>query len=205
MKISRLVHVVAAATATLLLLSAAPAHAAEDRTSTGKARSAGTLAVTGPTFRVTISGNAGGTGFTRTGTLVLGPTVTSVTTNGINPLEVCLSSGFPAGSPQVGAIRFGSNADCFPSSGTYLDVAYVSVSGGTVHIAPDSAIGATYINNFTRSSSITACIYTPVSGQASYTFYTDGSVYGSISITGYGGAFCGYSSYTASVSGYQIA
>jgi hypothetical protein len=203
MQFRRCLAVAAAVATTFLLTPGTAAHAGEKPA--GTTRAAGVLAVSGPTFAVTVSGNAGGNGFTRTGTLVLAPTVTNVTTNGVNPLEVCLTSGYPAGVPQVGAIRFGSNAKCFASNGSNLDVAYVAVSGGTVAIAPDSAIGATYINNFTRTSGVTACIYTPVSGQAQYTFYTNGTVYGSISITGYGGAFCGYSSYTASVSGYQIA
>jgi hypothetical protein len=55
-------------------------------------------------YAVTISGAAGGNGFQRPGALYLLNTVTTVTTNDFNAVDVCLLSGFPGGQPDVGAI-----------------------------------------------------------------------------------------------------
>lgn len=155
-------------------------------------------------YSVTISGTASGNPFTRTGTLIVATTVTRATTNGVNPVEVCLNSGTPAASPDAGAIRFNSNSACISSRAT-LDLTFVSVSGGTVTVTPDSRIAATGGNVFTTRRSITACPYFPSAGSARYTFFTNNTVSGTIRITGYGGAFCGSSTYAATVTGRRIA
>ncbi len=154
-------------------------------------------------YSVTITGTASGNPFTRTGTLVVANTVTRVTTNGVNPLEVCLASGSPASSPDAGAIWLNTNSACISSRAT-LDTAFVSTSGGTVTVQPDSRIAATGSNVFTTRRSITACPYFPSAGAASYTFFANNTVSGTIRITGYGGAFCGTSTYVASITGRRI-
>ncbi|GAA3132537.1 hypothetical protein [Streptosporangium carneum] len=151
-------------------------------------------------YSVTISGGVSGRGFRRSGTVVLRSTVTRVTTNGVNPVDVCLKSGFPAGSPDVGAIWYGSNSACVRSTAS-LDMAYVRVNGNTVTVSPDSRISATFTNNFTANSSIASCIYHPTEGGATYTFHDNGTVSGRISMRGFGGYPCGNSTYTATLSG----
>ncbi|WP_156893020.1 hypothetical protein [Actinokineospora enzanensis] len=151
-------------------------------------------------FTVTISGTVSGNSFRRTGTLRVVSTITTTgTTNGVNPVDVCLISGFPAGQPEVGAIRFGSNSGCYPSTSAKLDMATVSANGNTYTVAPDERMAATGSNNFTASSDyIFACPFFPVSGQLRLTL--DRGVQGAIDITGYGGASCGSSHYQATIS-----
>ena len=152
------------------------------------------------TYSVTLSGTVSGRNFQRSGTVVLRDTVTRVTSNGVNPVEVCLKSGFPAGTPDVGAIWYGSNSACVRSAAS-LDIAYVTVNGNTVSVVPDSRIAATFANNFTATGNITSCIYHPTEGGATYTFRANGTVSGRISMRGFGGYPCGNSTYTATLSG----
>lgn len=63
---------------------------------------------------VVIEGTASGNAFRRTATLTLIATVTDVTGNGVNPYEACLRSGFPAGTPAVGAIWYGTTCGRAP-------------------------------------------------------------------------------------------
>jgi hypothetical protein len=155
------------------------------------------------TYSVTISGSVGGTDFERTGTLQIRDTIAEEgTTNGVNPVDVCLVSGFPAGQPDVGAIWLGSNSGCDPgASAADIDLGYVTLDGSTVTFEPDERVAATFGNNFTESSGLAACPYTPVSGQLSITIDSDGSVSGSVDTTGYGGASCGSVRYQADISG----
>ncbi|MER7207024.1 hypothetical protein [Streptosporangium sp. NPDC000239] len=155
---------------------------------------------TAVSYSVVISGTVSGRSFRRSATLVLRSTVTRVTTNGTNPVDVCLKSGFPAGAPQVGAIWYGSNSACFGGTAA-LDMAYVRTSGNTATVSPDSRISASGSNNFTATGTLTSCVYFPTEGGASYTFRNDGTVSGRISIRGFGGYPCGYSTYTANLSG----
>ncbi|MDX3194627.1 hypothetical protein PV458_40045 [Streptomyces sp. MN03-5084-2B] len=150
---------------------------------------------------VTISGSVSGTSFRRSATLRIVETISSAgTTNDVNPVDVCLVSGNPAGQPQPGAIWFGSNSGCAPGAGkAHLDLATVDVDGDTVTVEPVENMAATGGNVFTSSSSIAACPFFPVSGRLRVT--TDGDVSGSIEVTGYGGAFCGNTAYQAKISG----
>lgn len=132
------------------------------------------------------------------------PTIAAVgTTNGVNSSDVCLISGFPAGQPDVGAIWLGSNSGCDPdASAADIDLAFVTVATNTITVKPDERVAATGGNNFTSSSDyIWACLFNPVSGQMRVTIGADGSVRGSIDLTGYGGASCGNSGYQATISG----
>jgi hypothetical protein len=153
-------------------------------------------------YNVTISGAAGGRSFERTGTVRVLGTVASVgTTNGVNPVDVCLVSGFPAAQPEPGAIWYGSNSACVPwASAAHLDLGYVTVDGATVTVEPDARIAATGGNNYTAYGGLAACPYFPVSGRMSVTFRDDGTVTGSIDVVGYG-AGCGNTNYQARING----
>ena len=156
-----------------------------------------------PVWKITITGHAGGNAFSRTGALALAPTQTRVTTNGVNPIDVCLVSGNPPVAPQIGAIDLSSNAACY-NYRSKIDMGWVKVTKGTLTFTPDSRLGATYINNHTDAAGLLACLYYPVSGSASYTFYSNGTVRGTIKYNGFGGAGCGWSSYVATVTGRRV-
>ncbi|MEV8633769.1 hypothetical protein AB0395_19130 [Streptosporangium sp. NPDC051023] len=180
---------------TALVAAALPAPA-----QAGTASDAGAAARGSVSYSVTISGNVSGRSFQRSGTVVLRSTVTRVTTNGVNPVDICLKSGFPGGIPDVGAIWYGSNSACFGSTAA-LDMAYVRVNGNSATVSPDSRISATGSNGFTPSNSVTSCIYHPTEGGATYTFRDNGTVSGRISVRGFGGYPCGSSTYNANISG----
>jgi hypothetical protein len=153
---------------------------------------------------VTISGTVSGNSFRRDATLRLVPTIAAVgTTNGVNSTDVCLISGVPAGRPEVGAIWLGSNSGCDPdASAADIDLAFVTVDGNTFTVKPDERVAATAGHNVTSSSDyIWACLYIPVSGRLRVTIGDNGSVRGSVEVTGYGGASCGNSAYQATISG----
>lgn len=153
-------------------------------------------------YDVTISGSVSGHSFRRSATLRVVETISSAgTTNDVNPVDVCLVSGNPAGQPQPGAIRFGSNTGCLPGSGAAdLDLASVDSDDGTITVEPVENMAATGGNLFTSSSSIAACPFFPVSGRLRVTV-DDGDVSGSVEFTGYGGALCGTTAYDAKISG----
>jgi hypothetical protein len=154
-------------------------------------------------YRVTIRGTASGNPFAVRGVLLLAPTVTRVTTNGVNPFEACLASGFPAGNPQTGAIRYGTNSACFRSRGANIDTVFARLRGRTYRTRPDGRLQATFLNNWTARPGITACIYSPVSGSTVYRLRNK-RVRGAIHMRGYGGAFCGFSTYDARIRGRRI-
>lgn len=156
-----------------------------------------------PVWRVVISGTASGHAFRRVALVALAPTVTRVTTNGVNPVDVCLISGTPSVQPEPGAIHFSSNSACYGYR-SRLDMGTVRVSGGTVTFAPDSRLSATFVNNHTGSYGVTACIYYPVSGRGTYSFTSNGAVHGSVAYSGFAGLGCGWSTYVASVAGNRI-
>jgi len=128
-------------------------------------------------FAVVMSGNTSfGQPFVRTGVVVLTRTVTRVTTNGVNPVDVALASGNPAITPEVGAINFGTNS-AFLGGRAAIDLAYVNtaVRGNTltVTVQPDPRIAATYANFFTVNSGLTAFPYNVNTGTMVLTFTTD--------------------------------
>jgi hypothetical protein len=155
------------------------------------------------TFRVTIKGTASGNAFTQTGTLTLHRTITTAgTRNGLNPLDVCLRVGFPAGLPAAGAIWLGTNSACFPFRRADLDMGQVGVAGNALTFTPDSRLQATNVNLWTGSGSVTACPYSPGSGSAVYRFNPAArTMTGTVRLSGYGGAFCGRSTYAATLTG----
>ncbi|GAA5202100.1 hypothetical protein GCM10023322_83280 [Rugosimonospora acidiphila] len=157
------------------------------------------------TYSVTIEGTAGSTNFSRDGTLKIVETITTIaTTNGVNPLDACLVSGFPGAQPEVGAIWFGSNSACDPdASAADIDMGTVGLDGDTVTVEPDERVAAGLANNFTVASGLLACPYAPVSGSMQLTVDADGGIDGSIDLVGYGGAFCGQTRYRADISGHR--
>ncbi|WP_214108162.1 hypothetical protein [Acrocarpospora catenulata] len=158
------------------------------------------------TYTVTMSGIAGWTEFRREGTVYIVDTVAEVgTTNGVNPVDVCLVSGMPAALPEVGAIWFGSNSGCIPgTSAADFDMTYVELNGSTVTVQPDDRMAATLANGFTVTNDfIGAFIFAPVSGQMTLTTESDGTLTGTIDIKGYPGQGTGTAVYQAQISGYR--
>ncbi|MCB8942174.1 MAG: hypothetical protein H6658_00215 [Ardenticatenaceae bacterium] len=140
-----------------------------------------------PTFgiyAVTITGDVSGTGFARSGVVGVYPTVTAVTTNGINPIDIGIVSGNPPGLPEPGALWFVTN-DSLLGANSLIDYAYVSLdeATGTVTAAPDAALFAATPNTFTRFSGVTAYIYSLYDGAMALQF-TNNEVIGAIDLWG---------------------
>jgi hypothetical protein len=152
-------------------------------------------------WRVTISGTASRNAFTIDGTVTMHRTVTRSTTNGVNEIDVCLKAGFPAGLPSTGAIWYGSNSACFQVARANLDLAYVGFSGDEMTVRADGRLQALVINLWTGRPTVSTCPYSPTGGSAVYRINSDGSLSGSVRLQGYGGAFCGTSTYDATVRG----
>lgn len=146
---------------------------------------------TGPrpgTYRLELAGEISGRAFTRTAELVVTETIDEVATvNGVNALEVCLTSGFPPGQPEVGAIWFGTNSGCLPSTtAADIDMAYVEVDGSTIIARPDESVMALGVNTLTATDGLTALLYWIQDGAIELTFDGD-DVSGTIGVRG----FCG--------------
>lgn len=183
-----------------LVLTPLPMAAASDKPGPVAARAAALVG-----YQVTITGTASGNPFTISGLMAIAPTVTVATTNGVNPVEVCLKAGNPATQPAAGAIQYGSNSACFRSRGANIDMVYAGLSDSLKYTTvPDSRLQATFLNHWTNRSGVTACIYSPVDGRTSYTF-TETAVTGTIALQGFAGAGCGSSSYVASITGRRVA
>lgn len=181
----------------------AAALAAVALTLTG-AGAASAQAATPVVYEVVISGTASGNAFERTGTITVLPTVTDVTTNGVNPFEVCLESGFPAGLPEVGAIWYGTNTACFEDRGQQIDLTHAVWDDAGFHTEPDPNLQALLVNHWTASDDyIFAFPYGPYRGGTSYQFFDDGTVTGTIDLLGHGG-LGGHSTYQATLSGVRV-
>lgn len=156
-------------------------------------------------YQVTITGSAGGRAFTRTGTLTVTSTITNVgTTNGVNPLDVVLTSGTPVTSPQTGAIQYATNTYLLGGS-AQLDMSYVSYnqSTRTISIQPDGRLAATGLNCFNVANGLTASLYLVNSGQMNVTLSSNGQrVTGTINFVGY--AFGPGLPYQATISGQLV-
>jgi hypothetical protein len=155
-------------------------------------------------YDVAIQGTVSGRSFQRAGQVyVLPGTITTTTTNGVNPLEVWLRSGSPATSPQTGAIWFATN-NAFLGSRAQLDLAYVSAPSGQLRIdvKPDWRVSATGGNVFNALSGLTADMYQIFDGAMQVTFSSDArQVTGTVSILGTGAIFHSNTPYTATFSG----
>ncbi|MGW5049637.1 hypothetical protein [Actinokineospora sp. NPDC004072] len=157
-------------------------------------RTTATSAVTAPTtttavpaapvielgeYAVVLTGTAGGRGFERPAQLSVTGTITATgTTNGVNEIDVCLISGFPAAGIELGATWFGTNTGCLPSVGVPdLDLAHTTVSGATVTVRPDTAIPG--LNAFAST-----CLHQVADGAMEVTFGFNGRVTGTITARG---------------------
>lgn len=152
-------------------------------------------------FNVTLTGYADDQPFQRPATLSFVPTIAEIgTTNGVNPLDICLVSGFPSAQPEPGAIWLSSNTGCNPyATAADFDMGEVTLDGSTVTFAPDQNMAATLANGFTAYSGLATGFYAPVAGYLTATVADDGTVTGTVSITGYGGAGYGTISYEAEI------
>ncbi|PPS45658.1 hypothetical protein B1A85_05285 [Chroococcidiopsis sp. TS-821] len=157
-------------------------------------------------YQVTIRGNVLQRPFQRTGFVVVSPTVTRVTQNGVNPFEVALASGNPYTSPDRGAIWFATNNRLVGSRAS-LDLAYVNYNPGTavVTIQPDSRIAATGSNIFTAVPGITATPYQIYGGYMQLQFQNNFQrIAGQIDVVGRGLTFSPSNRYTAIISGVRV-
>ncbi|MDN3514203.1 MAG: hypothetical protein NG747_07370 [Candidatus Brocadia sp.] len=114
-------------------------------------------------FNITIQGTVSGWSFTRTGILVLSPTVTDATTNDINFVEVVISSGDPIIHPERGAIQFATN-NYFLWGIDPFDVVNMSKSGNCITVNPDLDYKDLNLNYFNVSSGLFAIPYQIYSG-----------------------------------------
>jgi hypothetical protein len=155
-------------------------------------------------YTVHLTGTVSGHDFARDGRIEVRTTVTAAgTTNGVNPYDVCLKSGFPGAAPEVGAIWFGTNSACFAAT-AQIDLASTEVSGSTYVARPDPSVEGVGVNGWTAQDGSVACIYVPNGGSATYEFHDDGTVTGHLDLTGFV-AVCGsigtQSTFTAELTG----
>ncbi len=138
-------------------------------------------------YAVTVQGSVNGVSFSRSATLHVARSA------GGNPIDVCLISGFPAGLPEVGAIRFVSNTVCFPGASNNFDMGSVTVSGSNVTVKADPMMEPTGMSQFTSSNSIMACLYSVRSGTMKVQI-ANGGASGTIDV---GSSSCGGGRYQA--------
>lgn len=155
---------------------------------------------TAATYDIRISGSSSNNRFTIAGTLSTRATITRTTTNGVNPIEVCLRAGSPAAAPSTGAIQYGTNSACFRSAGANVDTSQVRSTAKAISIVPDGRLQATFLNQWNARGGVTACVYAPVSGSITLKF-SGSKLTGSIDLAGFGSGVCGRSTYKASITG----
>jgi len=155
-------------------------------------------------YDVQISGNVNGLPFVRTGGMAIGTTVTQATTNGVNPVDLCLASGSPFISPQRGAIWFATNGICVNPNGARVDLAFVAANrgAGTMTIRPDPALSATGPNGFNGDSGFTAAVWQIFDGTMNLQFQGQGeTVTGTLGLLGTGAIFHSENTYNATLTG----
>jgi hypothetical protein len=170
----------------------------------GPAGSAGAAIPQSAVYDVQLQGNVNGVPFSRTGGMAVGPTVTAATSNGVNPIDLCLGSGSPFITPELGAIWFSTNTVCVNSSGARLDMAFVSADpqAGVVTIRPDPNTSATGANGFSQSSGLTGAVWQIFDGAMTVSFQGNGeTVTGTIDFLGTGAIFHSQNRYTATLTG----
>ncbi len=155
-------------------------------------------------YDIQLQGAVNGLPFTRSGGMAIGPTVTQATTNGVNPIDLCLASGSPFITPERGAIWFATNSVCANANGALLDLAFVAANraAGTTTIRPDPALSATGVNGFNGSSGYTAAIWQIFDGTMTLRFQGQGqTVTGTLDLLGTGAIFHSENTYKATLSG----
>lgn len=145
----------------------------------------GSKADTG-TYQVWLSGDVSGHSFARPATLVVTESIDrGASSNGVNAIDVCLSSGNPYATPASGAIAFGSNTGCLPAARAQdIDMVFLEVNGGEVTIRPDATMLAVGLNAFTVTASVTSPIYMIETGEMRLSFDGD-AVAGTIDVIGF--------------------
>lgn len=155
-------------------------------------------------YDVQIQGAVNGLPFARVGNMAIGPTTTAATTNGVNPVDVCLGSGSPFISPERGAIWFATNGICVNANGARQDMAFVAANqaASTLTIRPDPALSATGINGFNGDSGITAAVWQIFDGTMTLQFQGRGeTVTGTMQLLGTGAIFHSENTYNATLTG----
>lgn len=135
--------------------------------------SCGAIARTTWIYQVSLSGVVNTiTPFYRSGYLILTPTITNNTNNGVNPIDLALVSGNPAASPSPGSIQYFTNYYLYRLVGgigtSQLDLAYVSMNRNCILIQPHTnfLMGLNKQNPsiFTARLGVSAQLYYTLSG-----------------------------------------
>jgi hypothetical protein len=154
-------------------------------------------------YEVTIRGSASGNAFNRVGYVVLTPTITRDTTNGVNPVDVWFVSGNPVVTPQVGAINFATNLQ-LRNHRSALDVAYVTWDSrtATITVRPDWQYAAIGLNVFNNSSGLLGGIYQIYDGQLQLQLGNGGStISGTVNFVAKGAYYYFNVPYNATIQG----
>jgi hypothetical protein len=157
-------------------------------------------------YQVTITGTASGNAFSRTGLVVMSRTITRTTTNGVNALDVWLTSGSPITSPQRGAITFASN-NYYIGSRSLVDLAFVTWNAATqtVTVRPDANTAAIGANVFNSSSGVLGSLYQIYGGQMQLRLTNGGTrVSGTIDVIAKGAYYYTQVRYQATITGIYI-
>ena len=142
--------------------------------------------------------------FRRGGYLFVTTRFTNVTNNGLNPIEVELATGNPAGAPETGALWFMSN-NGFLGSRSLVDLAYVSSVGSRITVTADSRVSEVGANAFTARPGLGATLYHPYSGGMVLNFTNSShNVTGSVNLLGHGYSYSSGTPYRATLSGYYL-
>lgn len=164
-------------------------------------------------YEITITGIADGVLFQRTGNLLVTPTATTETTNGINARDVVFMSGNPSASPEVGAIWFATNRLLFAPAGdlyasSRIDLAYVATDlrTGSMTINPDQNLAASAgFNHFNTRTGLLEQVYQVRSGTIELQFQDGGQqLSGTVSLLGTGYIHYANTPYYAEITGTRI-
>ena len=151
-------------------------------------------------YNIIIEGAANDNYFRRSGQLYIFPTVAlPETQNGVNPVDLFISSGSPIGSPQTGAIRLGTNTE-FLDRRTPIDLAYVTTNSNQITIVPDYRLASLGVNVFSSFSGVTAGLWQVYDGSINLMFQ-DQRVSGTIDVLAKGEYYYFNSPYRANISG----
>ena len=151
-------------------------------------------------YNIIIEGIAQGNYFRRSGQLYIYPTIAADgTQNGVNLVDLFIGSGNPIGSPQTGAILFGTN-NTFIGSSSQIDLAYVNTSSNQITIVPDSRVASLGTNVFSSASGVTAGLWQVYDGSVNLQFQGE-LVSGTIDILAKGAYYNFGNTYKANISG----
>jgi hypothetical protein len=141
------------------------------------------------TYAVRMTGVSPNEQFDRVAQLLVTPPVDTTGANfnnGVNARDVALVSGFPAGTPEAGAIWYATNTALYRAAGisasddivnAALDVAFVDADEQAsvlrvIPDGPDNALAA-QLNTFTARTSLFASIFVVIEGVLQLQFSAD--------------------------------